>query len=110
MDTKYSAIVTLATHAAAVFAPAAGADFLLGWLVDGKITEADEYAAKLKDFQFRGIVALIDGQVVCKVEPERLALGLRAAEHFTQRLESLPPEEFARLELERLAKLEDTRP
>jgi hypothetical protein len=110
-DTKeYAEMVRLSTAAAAIMAPDEGDDFLLCHFVDGSLTAADAFAASLKLFRFRGIVALIDGVVVCKPEPGNEVLGIRAAEHFTRRLESLPAGELFRLDLERIGRLEDPRP
>jgi hypothetical protein len=107
-DPQYAAVVSMSTAAAAIMA-GDGDDFFLAHLVDGHIQEADLFAARLKLFHFRGVVALIDGVVVVKPEPGYVLLGIRATEHFTRGLESLPAGELSRLELERIAKLEDTR-
>lgn len=107
IDRRYSDLASRSSHSAAVMAR--GEDFFLAHLVDGHIQEVDLYAATLKGFHLKGLVALIDGEVIAKFEPENLVLACHATEHFTQGLKSLPTDELARLELERLALLEDPR-
>lgn len=86
-----------------------GDSFFLAWLVDGEVCSADETAAQLLGYTLLGLVTLVDGRVVCRLEPQDMTLACRVSEFYTQQLERLPAGELFRLELERWAGLPDTR-
>jgi hypothetical protein len=109
MTAQYAELAKMATASAAIMG--SGPDnWFLAHLQDGSVVSADATAAGLLGYRLLGLVALIDGVVVARGELEDAFTLICATEFFMQRLESLPAGARALLDLERLAKLEDTRP